>query len=61
MIVPLRIENASTDDEHRALYARQYFFGNEYQDYVADQRVHQRNFRLRLKILGQFVDPYPSG
>jgi hypothetical protein len=46
-----------SEDEHRALYARQYFFGSEYEDYVADQRVHQRNFRLRLEVFGRFLDP----
>ncbi len=45
------------DDEYRALYAREYFFGSEYRDYVADQRVHQRNFRLRLEVLDRFLDP----
>jgi len=46
-----------SDDELRTLYSREYFFGSEYQDYVADQRVHQRNFRLRLEVLGRFLDP----
>ena len=46
-----------SDDEFRALYARDYFFGSEYRDYVADKEVHQRNFRLRLEVLGQFLDP----
>src|SRR6266496_646390 len=46
-----------SEDEHRALYARQYFFGSEYRDYVADKQEHQRNFRLRLEVLGRFLDP----
>lgn len=46
-----------SEDEHRALYARQYFFGSEYRDYVADRQEHQRNFRLRLEILDRFLDP----
>ncbi len=40
-----------------ALYARSYFFGDEYLDYIADRPVLQRNFGLRLKTLGRFINP----
>jgi len=46
-----------SEEEHRALYARQYFFGTEYRDYVADRQEHQRNFRLRLDVLDRFLEP----
>ncbi len=46
-----------SEDEHRALYARQYFFGSEYRDYVADREEHLRNFRLRLETLDRFLEP----
>ena len=46
-----------SEDEHRALYAREYFFGHEYRDYVADRREHERNFRLRLEVLDPFLEP----
>ena len=46
-----------SEDEHRALYARQYFFGSEYRDYVADRKELQRNFRLRLEVLDRFLEP----
>ena len=46
-----------SEEELRALYAREYFFGSEYRDYVADRAVHVRNFRLRLDVLSRFLDP----
>src|SRR4051812_18059132 len=46
-----------SDDQLRDLYSKGYFFGEEYSDYVADRAVLQRNFRLRLATLKQFIDP----
>jgi len=46
-----------TDAELEELYQRNYFFGDEYSDYIADKRVIQKNFRLRLKVLDPFMDP----
>lgn len=46
-----------TEEELSALYGRNYFFGDEYSDYLADQEVLQKNFRLRLRILKRFLDP----
>jgi SAM-dependent methyltransferase len=39
------------------LYGRDYFFGDEYLDYVADRAVIQKNFRLRLSVLERFLEP----
>lgn len=46
-----------SDEEVAALYCRDYFFGNEYLDYVRDRAVQERNFGLRLAVLAQFLDP----
>jgi len=46
-----------TDGDFFELYRRNYFFGNEYSDYVADKRELQKNFRLRLRVLKDFIDP----
>jgi SAM-dependent methyltransferase len=40
-----------------ALYGRPYFFGGEYRDYLADQRILEKSFRLRLRVLDRFLDP----
>jgi SAM-dependent methyltransferase len=39
------------------LYRRDYFFGDEYLDYVADRPVIQKNFRLRLRLLERLLQP----
>jgi len=46
-----------TDDELRELYSKNYFFGEEYNDYVADKNALQKNFMLRLKTLQRFLVP----
>lgn len=45
------------DDEVCKLYRKEYFFGDEYEDYVADKSVIQKNFGLRLKVLREFLNP----
>lgn len=45
------------DIELSELYNRDYFLGNEYNNYLADRKALQKNFRLRLKILRSFLDP----
>ncbi len=42
--------------QFEALYSDRYFAGEEYSNYVADKRVHQRNFMARLNVLSRFVD-----
>jgi SAM-dependent methyltransferase len=44
-----------SDAELAALYQRDYFFGEEYSDYLADRPVLQKNFRLRLRVLDRFL------
>jgi 2-polyprenyl-3-methyl-5-hydroxy-6-metoxy-1,4-benzoquinol methylase len=44
-------------EELAALYQRQYFFGEEYQDYLADKAVAQKNFALRMKALRPYLQP----
>jgi predicted TPR repeat methyltransferase len=46
-----------TDEQLSDLYRRDYFFGDEYSDYIADRKVLQRNFALRMKVLDRFCDP----
>ncbi|WP_448603603.1 class I SAM-dependent methyltransferase [Thermoleptolyngbya sp.] len=39
------------------LYQKDYFFGEEYSNYVADKRIAQKNFALRLRTLQRFLNP----
>src|SRR5262245_18365609 len=43
------------------LYGRDYFFGEEYGDYLADRKVHERNSRRRLATLEKFLDSSRRG
>jgi len=43
-------------EEHFNIYDKNYFFGNEYTDYLADRDVIRKNFELRLKVLRRFLD-----
>lgn len=46
------------DDKKLAkLYKKFYFFGGEYSNYLADKKVLQKNFRLRLDVLQNFTNP----
>jgi SAM-dependent methyltransferase len=44
------------NDDLSEIYRKNYFFGGEYKDYVADRNVIQKNFRLRLKVLEKYLD-----
>ena len=44
-----------SEEQFRQLYTASYFTGEEYRDYVADQPVIEKQFRLRLKRLLRFV------
>lgn len=46
-----------TNEELHEIYRREYFFGEEYSDYIADRAVLQKNFRLRLRSLRPFLLP----
>lgn len=46
------------EKELSEIYRKDYFFGNEYSDYIADKDVLQKNFKLRLRILKKYIDPY---
>ena len=46
-----------SNEELFKIYQKDYFFGEEYSDYVADKRIAQKNFDLRLKTLKQFLNP----
>ena len=39
------------------IYRRNYFFGEEYSNYIADRNVLQKNFKLRLQELKKYLDP----
>jgi SAM-dependent methyltransferase len=44
-----------SEEQLRQLYTAGYFAGNEYRDYVGDRSVIEKQFRLRLRRLLQFV------
>lgn len=44
-------------EELSALYQKQYFFGDEYHNYIADKAVLQKNFALRMKTLQTYIQP----
>lgn len=44
-----------TDAELSELYSKNYFFGDEYSDYLADRNVIEKNFKLRLRVLEGFL------
>jgi SAM-dependent methyltransferase len=48
---------ALSEEELFKIYRREYFFGQEYSNYLADQAAMEKNFLLRLKILRQFLNP----
>jgi len=44
--------------EFEALYAVGYFNGEEYSNYLSDQKNHEKNFKLRLRLLDKYIDSY---
>jgi SAM-dependent methyltransferase len=48
-----------SDKELEALYSRAYFAGEEYKDYVAERRIIEKHFRIRIKKLLKYV-PEPK-
>jgi len=46
-----------TDEELWEIYRKEYFFGEEYSDYVADRAILEENFKLRLRSLRPFLRP----
>jgi len=47
----------TTDQDLATLYTESYFAGEEYQDYVSDRKVTQRNFLSRLRVLDSLMSP----
>lgn len=45
-----------SDKEAIKLYDAAYFSGNEYNNYLADKQILQKNFKLRFKILSRHFD-----
>ncbi|MFZ0890260.1 MAG: class I SAM-dependent methyltransferase [Candidatus Binataceae bacterium] len=41
----------------KEIYDESYFNGEEYQDYLGDRSIAQRNFRARLRVLAKLVNP----
>lgn len=50
-------EQCIPDGELFKSYGKGYFSGGEYSDYLADKKVMQKNFKLRLKTLQNFLKP----
>ena len=46
---------ALSREDLEALYGSKYFAGEEYKDYIAERRLIEKHFRLRLKTLLQHV------
>ena len=46
-----------SDEELHKLYGRNYFFGGEYNNYLKDKKILQKNFKLRMRILQKFLEP----
>lgn len=46
-----------THEELINIYKKEYFFGEEYSNYIADKTILQKNFDLRLKVLKNYIDP----
>jgi hypothetical protein len=44
-----------SEEQLKQLYTVNYFAGDEYRDYVADRLVLERQFRMRLRRVLQFV------
>jgi SAM-dependent methyltransferase len=49
-----------SDEDLKKLYENNYFFGEEYSDYLQDKAVTQRNFKSRLKVLNNIVGDLKS-
>ncbi len=45
-----------TDEELQDIYRKNYFFGDEYSNYIADKISIQKNFQRRLEVLQKFID-----
>jgi len=43
-----------SDEDLYNLYKRNYFFGEEYFDYLAEERVIKKNFQARLEVLEKY-------
>jgi SAM-dependent methyltransferase len=48
-------DHSYTDEQLRELYKKKYFFGDEYVDYLADEKALRKNFQLRLKSLLKYT------
>lgn len=45
-----------SEKELANLYSENYFFGEEYSNYIRDRDVLEKNFKLRLKVLEHFLN-----
>ncbi len=45
-----------TDEELLDLYNDRFFCGGEYKDYLADKKILQKNFKLRVRALQPFLE-----
>lgn len=43
------------DEEMMELYRKNYFFGEEYSDYLRDKPILQKNFRARMRVLKRLL------
>lgn len=48
---------SAQSDSLSKVYDKNYFFGGEYSDYLADKKMTQDNFALRLKVLCKVLSP----
>src|SRR5690242_17034420 len=51
---------AVSHEQIEALYTANYFAGEEYNDYLAERRIIEKNFRARLKNLLPYISDVRS-
>ena len=56
----VRADVTIDEEEIRKLYHEDYFLGREYGDYVADRRVHRKNFARRFSEITKVAGPIGS-
>lgn len=56
----VRADMDLTHEQVRKLYQEDYFQGEEYGDYLADQESHRKNFAARLKTVQRIAGDIPS-
>lgn len=54
----IRADSDVTQEDLKELYDKKYFFGEEYADYLKEEKALRKNFKRNLKLISKFC---PSG